>query len=118
MKGCIFVKGHVINWNKLNDPKWKEYFNRFMKIYYMETVFKLNAKELDMSFIDSIRNLFKDHDIEISIKQVEDETEYLLKSPENKKNILEAITDVKKNKNLIRFTAQEFEELTEKLMNS
>ncbi len=31
----------------------------------METVFKLNAKELDRSFIESVKNLFKDRDIEI-----------------------------------------------------
>jgi hypothetical protein len=78
----------------------------------METIFKLKAKELDKSFIDSVKNLFKDLEIEISIKQVQDETEYLLRSPENKKHLLEAITEVKKNKNLIRFTAKEFEELT------
>jgi hypothetical protein len=78
----------------------------------METIFKLKAKELDKSFIDSVKNLFKDLEIEISIKQVQDETEYLLRSPENKKHLLEAINEVKKNKNLIRFTAKEFEELT------
>jgi hypothetical protein len=78
----------------------------------METIFKLKAKELDKSFIDSVKNLFKDLEIEISIKQVQDETEYLLRSPENKKHLLEAITEMKKNKNLIRFTAKEFEELT------
>ena len=84
----------------------------------METVFKLKAKDLDKSFIDSVRNLFKDHEIEISIKQVQDETDYLLKNPENKRHLLEAINDIKKNKNLIRLTAQEFEELTEKLLNA
>ena len=84
----------------------------------METVFKLKAKDLDKSFIDSVRNLFKDHEIEISIKQVQDETDYLLNSPENKRDLLEAINDIKKNKNLIRLTAQEFEELTEKLLNA
>jgi len=30
---------------------------------------------------------------------------------------LEAINDIKKNKNLIRFTSQEVEELTEQLLN-
>ena len=88
------------------------------KFIIMETVFKLKAKDLDKSFIDSVRNLFKDHEIEISIKQVQDETDYLLKSPENKRHLLEAINDIKKNKNLIRLTAQEFEELTEKLLNA
>jgi antitoxin YefM len=81
----------------------------------METVFKLKAKELDSGFIDSIKNLFKDREIEISIKPTLDETEYLFNSPANKKQLLKAIKEVKENKNLIRFTGEEFEELTKKL---
>ena len=81
----------------------------------METIFKLKATELDRSFIESVKNLFKDREIEISIKPTQDETEFLLSSPANKKHLLEAIKEVKKNKNLIRFTGKEFEETTEKL---
>jgi len=51
----------------------------------------------------------------ISIKPIQDETEYLLSSPANKKHLLNAIKEVKKNKNL-KFQRQEFEELTEKLL--
>ena len=41
----------------------------------METVFKLKAAELDSRFIDSsVKNLFKDREIEISIKPIQDET--------------------------------------------
>ena len=83
----------------------------------METIFKLKAKELDISFIDSVKNLFKDREIEISIKPTQDETEYLLNTPTNKKRLLEAIKEVKQNKNLIRFSGEEFEELTEKMLN-
>jgi antitoxin YefM len=81
----------------------------------METVFKLKAKELDISFIDSIKSLFKDREIEISIKPTLDETEYLLNTPANKKQLLEAIKKVKENKNLISFTGKEFEELTKNI---
>ena len=81
----------------------------------METIFKLKAKELDRSFIDSVKNLFKDREIEISIKSMQDETEYLFNTPANKKHLLEAINEVKKNKNLIRFTGKEFEELSERI---
>jgi len=81
----------------------------------METIFKLKATELDSKFIETIKKLFKDSEIEISIKPIQDETEYLLSSPANKKHLLDAIKDVKKNKNLIRFTGTEFEELTAKL---
>ena len=78
----------------------------------METVFKLKAAELDSRFIDSsVKNLFKDREIEISIKPIQDETEYLLSNPANKKHLLDAIKEIKKNKNLIRFTGKEFEEL-------
>jgi antitoxin YefM len=88
----------------------------FEKNRNMETVFKLKATELDRGFIDSVKNLFKDREIEISIKPIQDETEYLLINPANKKYLLDAIKEIKKNKNLIRFTGKEFEELSEKLL--
>jgi antitoxin YefM len=84
----------------------------------METVFKLKTAELDKHFIDSIKNLFKDSEIEISIRPVIDETEFLLSNPVNKKLLLEAINEIKKNKNLIRFTGIEFDELSEKLLSA
>jgi antitoxin YefM len=83
----------------------------------METVFKLKAAELDKGFITSVKNLFKDREIEISIKLIQDETEFLFNNPVNKKHLLDAIKEVKKNKNLIRFTGKEFEELQEKLLS-
>jgi len=83
----------------------------------METIFKLKADELDSKFIETIKNLFKDREIKISIKSIEDETEYLLTSPSNKKHLLDAIKDVKKNKNLVRFTGNEFDDLSAKLLN-
>jgi len=72
----------------------------------METIFKLKSAELDSKFIDSIKKLFKDREIEISIKPIQDETEYLLNSHANKKQLLDAIKEIKMNKNLIRFTSQ------------
>ena len=84
----------------------------------METVFKLKAKELDSSFIDSLKSLFKDREIEISIKPTQDETEFLFKTPANKKELLQAIKEVKANKNLISFTGKEFEELSESMLGA
>lgn len=84
----------------------------------METVFKLKAKELDISFIDSLKNLFKDREIEISVKPTQDETEFLLKTPANKKELLEAIKAVKKNEKLISFSGKEFEEFYEKMLSA
>jgi len=42
----------------------------------------------------------------------------LFNTPANKKKLLEAIKEVKQNKNLIRFTGKEFEELYEKMLNA
>ncbi len=84
----------------------------------METVFKLKTKELDNSFIETIKHLFKGKEIEITIKTAQDETEYLLGSPANKKKLLEAIDEVKRNKNLIRFSGKEFGEMSQTLLNS
>jgi len=83
----------------------------------METVFKLRATELQNSFIASLKALFKNNEIEITVKQMQDETEYLLSSPSNKKALLDAIKEVKKDKNLIRFTGKEFEAYSKKLVN-
>jgi len=84
----------------------------------METVFRLKANELDNGFIDSLKNLFKDREIEISIKPTQDETEFLFKTPANKKELLAAIKEVKKNENLIRFSGKEFDELYEKMLSA
>lgn len=82
----------------------------------METIFKLKATELDRSFIESVKSLFKDQEIEISIKSAQDETDYLLNSSANKQHLLKAVKEIKKNKNLVRFTGKEFDEMSEKLL--
>lgn len=64
-----------------------------------------------------VKNLFKNEKIEISIRPAQDETEFLFNSPANKKHLLAAIKEVKKNKNLISFTGEEFEKLAEKMIS-
>ena len=80
----------------------------------METVFKLKANELD--FIDSVKKNFKGREIEISIKPIMDETEFIFNTSANKKQLLEAIKEIKMDKNLIRFTNEEFDTLNEKML--
>ena len=85
----------------------------------METVFKLKAKELDNNFLNAIKSLFKkDEDIQITISSnpCEDETEYLMKNPVMRSKLLEAIEEIKQNKNLVSFTGEEFEEYSKKLL--
>ena len=67
----------------------------------MHTSFKLSAEELNHDFIISIKELFKNKQIEIIVREMEDETEYLLKDQANKNHLLKAIEDVDNNNNLI-----------------
>ena len=66
----------------------------------MVTIYRLNADELDSSFLASLKAAFKSKEIEIAVYEM-DETEYLLRSPENKRRLLEAIDDVNHNRNIV-----------------
>ncbi len=72
----------------------------------MLATYKLKASEIDQSVIDTIKNLFKDREIEIIIHEVKDETEYLLKSTNNKTQLLTAISNVENKKHLEEFTVE------------
>ena len=80
----------------------------------METTFRLKTSELNSSFFNVVKKLFNKKTIEVSITDVieEDETEFLLKNPTNRKHLLKAIDDIKHNRNLVRFTSEEFEAFT------
>lgn len=89
------------------------YFHMY-KIHYervpMEMTLRINAEQLDSELMQNIRTMFKDKEIEITVNEV-DETEYLFRSPENKKQLLKAIEDVEQGKNLISVPLNELEKL-------
>lgn len=64
----------------------------------MVTTYRLDANELTVDLIDSIRLIFKDKDIEINVSEIIDETEYLLSSPANKETLLESIQQLEQGK--------------------
>ena len=66
----------------------------------MQTVYRLNAGELDSQFLEALKTLFKDKEIEIVVTEV-DETAYLLQSPANKQRLLTAIENVENGRHLI-----------------
>ena len=66
----------------------------------MYTVYRLNASELDSQFVESLKALFKDKEIEITVSEV-DETAYLLRSEANKKRLLEAVRNVDSQTGLV-----------------
>jgi len=66
----------------------------------MQVAYRLNANELDMNFLESIKKLFQEKSIyiNISIANQDDETDYLLSTPANASRLLNAINNIEKHK--------------------
>ncbi|NQS98021.1 MAG: hypothetical protein HQ591_06170 [candidate division Zixibacteria bacterium] len=75
----------------------------------MYTTYRIKANEIDKRFLDSVKAQFKDREIEIVVSEYEDETEYLLKSKENKKRLDESLKDLKAGRNLHEVNLDELE---------
>ncbi len=74
----------------------------------MQTIYQINADELDQNLLDSIKALFKHKDIEIVISE-RDETAYPLRSPANREKLLRAVKDVEEHRNIIVPDQQQFQ---------
>jgi antitoxin YefM len=66
----------------------------------MISTYRMNAADLDNTFIDALKTLFRDKEIEIVVSEV-DETAYLLHSPANRQRLLQAIENVNSGANLV-----------------
>jgi len=72
----------------------------------MHTTIKVNTNQLDVNFLNAIKNLFKDQEVEISIKNL-GETEYLLSTEANRNHLAESITEYEQKK-VKTFSLEEF----------
>ena len=66
----------------------------------MQTIYRLNANELDENFLAGLKATFKNQDIEIVVYGV-DETAYLMASGQNRNRLLQAVENVKQQSNLV-----------------
>ncbi|NES19117.1 MAG: hypothetical protein F6K41_09330 [Symploca sp. SIO3E6] len=66
----------------------------------MQSSFRLNARDLDQNFLESLKTLFQDKEIEIIVYDV-DETAHLSNSEANRQRLLQAIKNVENGTNLI-----------------
>lgn len=74
----------------------------------MYTIYKVRADELDQSFLDALKAMFKNKEIEIAVYE-RDETEYLLRSPANRERLLEAVRDVEARRNIVVPEQEQFQ---------
>jgi len=70
----------------------------------MEAIYKLSANEIDSNLISSIKKLFGQKEITITITSEPDETTYLTMNPANEKHLLESMAQ----EPFISFTEAEF----------
>ncbi|MGB7923753.1 MAG: hypothetical protein WCF57_10965 [Pyrinomonadaceae bacterium] len=74
----------------------------------MDLIYHVKADELDQSFLDALKAMFKDREIEIAVYE-RDETAYLLRSPANRERLLRAITDVESSQNVVVPEQEQFQ---------
>ncbi len=74
----------------------------------MQTIYQINADELDQTILESIKTLFKNKEIEIVVSE-RDETAYLLRSPANGEYLLRVIEDVEADRNVITPSQEQFQ---------
>lgn len=85
----------------------------------MNTIFQINSDELDNRFIESIKALFKNKKLIISVSEDIDETSYLMQSKNNAKRILDALEEANQNQNLVTVSSiEELETLVNNAKNS
>jgi antitoxin YefM len=64
------------------------------------TVYRLHADELDKQFLQALKMLFANREIEIVVTEV-DETAYLLQEDANRERLLHAVENVENSQGLI-----------------
>lgn len=81
----------------------------------METTYKINANELNEDFLNSLKTLFPNRKLLISVQAIEDDfeddTAYLSSSPVNKERLLNAIENYEVGKNLKKISWENLQKL-------
>ena len=75
----------------------------------MYTTYRLRADEMTEDFVRVLKEVYKDKEIEISVQEAEDETEYLLSNEANRKHLLESIEAAKTGKYYRSMSIEEME---------
>ena len=74
----------------------------------METIYQLNADDLNEDFLEGLKASFKHKEIEIVVYE-RDETAYLLRSPANRDRLVKALADIEQNHNVVVPDQEQFQ---------
>ena len=74
----------------------------------MFAVYRTSVDELDQQFPDGLKKAFAHKEIEITVSEA-DETDYLLRSPSNREQLLRAVADIERNRNIVVPEQQAFQ---------
>lgn len=66
----------------------------------MVTVYRMNMNDLDDRFVEALRALFRDKEVEITVAEI-DETQYLLQGEANRIRLLQAVRNIENGQNLV-----------------
>jgi PHD/YefM family antitoxin component YafN of YafNO toxin-antitoxin module len=71
----------------------------------MYAIYKTRIEDLDETFLDSLRKMFRGKEIEIVVSESaeveDDETAYLLRSPASRERLLKAMENVANGRDLV-----------------
>ena len=74
----------------------------------MYTTYRLRANDLNIQFLESLKALFRDQEVEITVSAT-DETAYLLQSQANSLRLREAIANINAGANLVEVPVTDFQ---------
>jgi len=77
----------------------------------MVATYRLRVDEINDTFLKNIQNNYMNKEIEITIQEVEDETEYLLKSEPNRRHLLRGIEEIQSGTPLQTMTVEQLNHL-------
>lgn len=67
----------------------------------MQSTYRVRADELTADFLKALKHTYKNHEIEITVTDIVDETEYLLSTDANREHLLQAIKSIESGEGLV-----------------
>jgi hypothetical protein len=77
----------------------------------MQSIYYLNTNEINNEFLNSLKTLFSGKNIQITVTEVPDETDYLLSNKANSKRLLKSVENINKGLGLKELDLEQLKRL-------